>query len=327
MLKIGINRNSRLTKASRMVLCSLVLFFIVNFELQLTPKGIKAGNRELFAQHKIVAVVNNDAISQKDLDDFINYMRMQLIQQNPDQDVEKKIDALRPDILERLIEDRLIVQEAKRSEVKIDADRIKEKMTQMKQRYRSDREFQDSLAKQGMVEADMEARLRDQLYMYNIIEAKVKSKVRVKPEEVTDYYYKNIDTFTIPEQRDCEYLIFTDEAQAAEAARMLKTNPDLKEAAAKYSLKIESLSGRQNGELKKEIEDVVFKLKKDECSDVVKIGEKFYIFKLNAISLYKQQSLSEIQDSIYSLLQEKRMQEEMVKFIDEIKKKSYIKIF
>lgn len=289
------------------------LFWIFNF------------NSSSLAQDKISAIVNNEVITQKDLDDFINYVRMQLSQDNTPENVERKIEKMKPDLLDRLIEDRLLIQEAKRSEIKIDPDRIKERIAQMKMRYHSDKEFQDSLAAQGLVEADIQERIKEQLYMYNLIEGKIKPKVKVNPEEVTDFYYKNIENFTISEERDFEYIIFDDEAKAQDAAEKLKNNRDWNEVAKKYSLTINKLSGRLNGELKKDIEDAVFKLKKDEASDVVRIGDKFYIFKVNNIVLFRQQSLSEVQDSIYSLLRDRKMQEEMVKFIDELKKKAYIK--
>jgi len=37
-----------------------------------------------FAAERIVAVVNNEAITQKDVDDFVNFMRVQLSQQITD---------------------------------------------------------------------------------------------------------------------------------------------------------------------------------------------------------------------------------------------------
>ncbi len=70
----------------------------------------------------------------------------------------------------------------------------------------------------------------------------------------------------------------------------------------------------------------VFSLKPSETSSPIKIEDDYYVFKLENIIPPRQQNLSEVQDSIYNLLSEKKMQEGMAKWLDELKKQSYTKI-
>ncbi|MCM8781050.1 MAG: SurA N-terminal domain-containing protein, partial [Candidatus Omnitrophica bacterium] len=91
-----------------------------------------------FAQNKIVAIVNNDVITQKDLEGFINFARIQLAAEYQGEELENKVQSLRPDLLDRLIDDRLLLQEAKNNNIKIDETRIKAKIEQIKRRYASD---------------------------------------------------------------------------------------------------------------------------------------------------------------------------------------------
>ncbi len=81
----------------------LLIIFTAAYSLQFTAYN-------LFAQDKIAAIVNNDIITQKDLDDFLNFMRIQLSQDYSGKELENKIQAMKPDLLDRLIEDRLILQ-------------------------------------------------------------------------------------------------------------------------------------------------------------------------------------------------------------------------
>ena len=67
------------------------------------------------AKDKIVAVVNKEVITQKDLTDFMNFMRLQLSREFSGEVLEKKLSSLETDLLDRLIEDRLVLQEAKRT--------------------------------------------------------------------------------------------------------------------------------------------------------------------------------------------------------------------
>src|SRR3989338_6450398 len=69
----------------------------------------------LFAQDKIVAIVNNEVITQKDLDDFLNFMRMQYAQELKGRELENKIQSMKIVLLDKLIEDRLMLQDAQKT--------------------------------------------------------------------------------------------------------------------------------------------------------------------------------------------------------------------
>jgi parvulin-like peptidyl-prolyl isomerase len=86
------------------------------------------------------------------------------------------------------------------------------------------------------------------------------------------------------------------------------------------------MSASYKGELRKDIEDVIFKLGIGEVSQPVKIENKYYIFKLENIAPPKQRILSEAQEIIHDHLFERKTEEELTKWLDELKKKSYIKI-
>jgi len=71
---------------------------------------------------------------------------------------------------------------------------------------------------------------------------------------------------------------------------------------------------------------VVFALPPGGVSDPVKIDNAYYVFKiLKVIPGYKQE-LVEAQNTINRILFERKMQEKMVEWIEELKKKAYIKI-
>ena len=278
------------------------------------------------AEDKIIAIVNKDIITQKDLNDFINFMRVQLMTEYKAEQLENKIQSIKSDLLQRLIEDRLILQEAKKEDIKVDETRVKGRINELKERYPSDTEFQESLKQQGLVQADLELKTREQLLMYSIVDIKIKSKIVVNPKEVTDFYEKNKQNFIIPEQREFELISVNEQELAQEISHKLKTGEPFADLAKKYSLSVNNFTGRKGGEFKKEIEDVVFNLKEAEISQPLKIEDQFYIFKLNNIIPYKQKNLTEVQDQIQALLFNEKMEEGLARWLDELKKKSYIKI-
>ncbi len=294
-----------------LLLVFLVVFFFIN----------SAG-----AKDEIIAIVNQDAITSKDFTDFLNFMRLQLSQQYKGKELEDKMATAKADLLNRLIEDRLILQEAKKSNIVIDDARIKSRINEAKRDYPTDAQFQAELMKQGLTQADIEKKIEEQFMMFNIVEKEVRSKIFIKPEEITDFYLKNKKAFNSGEGRELEAISLENMDLARTVAYSLKSGAKLSDLAARYPLTLNRLNVNQGDELRKEIEDVVTKLGLNEVSEPVEIGGKFYIFKLINITPSKELALGQVQERIRNILLEQRMQESLTRWLDELKKNSYIKI-
>ncbi len=280
----------------------------------------------LYAQDKVVAIVNNEIITQKDLDDFFNFIRMQYSRQLKGKALEEKISSMKQDLLKRLIEDRIMLQKAKDEKIVIEPARVKAKINEIKKRYAQESDFQRELGQQGLVEADLENKIREQMLTYSIIEQKVRSKIVIRPDEITSFYNQNKQQFLKPEERILTVLILQDEDIAKTVSYQLRLGSKLEDLATKYPFTTDILSASQGQELRSEIEDTVFKLGIKEVSSPVKVGPQYYVFKLDNIIASKQMSLAEAQDKIQAFLFEKKLQEALVKWLDDLKKQSYIKI-
>ncbi len=280
------------------------------------------------AQDKIIAIINNTVITQKELSDFLSFMRLQLASEKEytSEELNNKLQSIKQDLLEKLIEDKLILQEARKNNVKIEESLIKARVLQIKKRYKSDEEFQRSLAIQGLTEADIEEKIRDQALMYSIIEQKVKSQITISPSEITDFYYANIEEFKFPEERDLQYIKTTDKNVAQEIENSINNGQELASAAGGHKLEVNTLKASSKEELKIQLKEAVFKLDKGKFSEPILIDDYYYIFKLLEITLARQQSLSEVQDSIHRFLFERKMQEKLTSWLEELKKNSYIQI-
>ncbi|MCX5698078.1 MAG: peptidyl-prolyl cis-trans isomerase [Candidatus Omnitrophica bacterium] len=304
-----------------------IINFIILFTLVFLPTYyLLSANYCLYAQDKVIAVVNNEIITQKDLADFLNFIRLQYSRQFQGKALEEKVDSMKKDLLQRLIEDRLILAQAKLDKITMEPSRVKAKIDEVKKRYGSESDFELDLAKQGLVRADLEKKIGEQLLMYNLVEQKVRSKVMIRPDEITSFYAQNKRQFLKPEERVLTLIISQDEAIAKTVSYQLRLGTKLELLAAKYAFTTDKLSALAGQELRPEIEDTVFKLGLGEVSNPVKIGAQYFIFKLDDIMGSQQLSLSQAQDKIKEYLFEKKMQEELAKWLDELKKQSYIKI-
>jgi parvulin-like peptidyl-prolyl isomerase len=280
----------------------------------------------LYAQDKVVAIVNNEIITQKDLNDFLNFVHLQYAHELEGKALEDKMGAMKKDLLQRLIEDRIMLQQAKNEKISIEPARVKAKIDEIKKRYSEESEFEQDLAREGLVQADLENKIREQMLMYNIVDQKVRAKVEIRPDEITSFYNQNQRQFLKPEERALTVIILPDEELAKTVSYQLKLGTKLEELAGKYPFTTDKLSAFQGQNLRSEIEDIVFKLGMAEISDPIKIDQQYYVFRLDDIIGSQQLSLIQAQDKIRSYLFEKKLQIALAKWLDELKKQSYIKI-
>jgi foldase protein PrsA len=280
----------------------------------------------VYAEDKIIAIVNNEVITQKDLADFLNFMRIQLSAEYKGRDLENKIQSIKQDLLGKLIEDRLILRQAKDSNIKPDPARVKARLAEIKKRYSSDLQFQQILMSQGLTQADVEKKISEQLMTLSIIDQQIRNKIVVNPSEVTDFYQKHPQELAVPEERVLEAIAVDKEEVARAIYKELKSGADVKTTADKYGLPVDNFTAARNGSLNPDVEETVFKMALGDVSGPIKIQEVFYILKLEKINLPRNPALPEVQDKIYGFLYEKKMQEAFKKWLDELKAQSYIKI-
>ena len=304
----------------------IINFFILFVFVFLPAYYLPFAGRCLYAQDKVIAVVNNEVITQKDLMDFLNFIRLQYSRQLQGKALEEKINSMKQDLLQRLIEDRLILQQAKLDKTSAEPSRIKSKIEEIKKGYASESVFEQDLAKQGLVRADLENKISEQMLMRNLVEQKVRNKVVIRPDEITSFYAQNKSQLLKPEERLLTLFILQDEETAKALSYQLRVGAKIEELATKFAFTTDKLSVVLGQQLRPEIEATVFKLGLGEISSPVKVDTQYFIFKLDEIVGSRQLSLIQAQDQIRAYLFEKKMQEELTKWLDELKKQSYIKI-
>ena len=278
-----------------------------------------------YAQDKIVAVVNNEVITDKDFEDFISFTRLQMSEQSGERELDSRIDRMRSGLLDKMIEDRLIIQAARKNDIKIDENRVKARLKEIKSRYASTQEFLDDLMKHGLVQDDIERKIRDQLSMFTIVDQKVRDKIIVRPDEVTAYYNRHLDEFESPEERQLDVITANNEDTAAAVMHDLKRSVKIADIKVRYPVSVNSITAKYGSDLDASIEESVFALKAGEVSQPLLTGGKYYVFRVNSVIPKRNAQLGELQEKIHSRIFDDKLQEEMRKWIDELKTKAYIK--
>ena len=281
----------------------------------------------------IVAVVNNDIITQRELTDYYETIYFQLKSDGRnDTEIEKMMPDLQKNGIKNLIEDKIMLSEANRIGLEIRKELVDKKVADIQKQYASEQAFLDALLQDGNSITDLRNKVTDQLKIKYLIEEDVKSKIFVNPQEVTDYYKSNFEQYQKPERVDLEstYIPFGDvpaeaKTKAEQALAQIKEGKEFAEVAKEFS-KSPSIGVLAKGEMLPEIENAVMQLKEGETSSIIETTNGLYIFKLKTKLPSEVSSLEEVKDEISRLIFQKKYKQRYLEWLDKLKKNAYIDI-
>src|SRR3989338_3025144 len=241
------------------------------------------------ADDTIVAVVNDDVVTLHDLHNYYNSIYLQLWAEGmPKEEIEKKMAGMKQDGLEQLIEDRLIIQTAKKKGVEIRDKIIDERLEEIQKRYPSEQDFLTALTRDGATITDLRTKIQERFLIQYIVDLEVRSKIFVNPQEVTEYYNAHLTEFAKSARANLDSIfipfknVLRDEARqkAMEAMDLLKQRKDFREVARQFS-STPSVGIVTKGELIPEIESKVFTLNTiGEMTDPIETETGIFIFQL-----------------------------------------------
>jgi peptidyl-prolyl cis-trans isomerase SurA len=152
---------------------------------------------------RIVAIVDEEAILQSDLDREVELFRME--QEYNGRPMPADPVQVRREMLERLIESKLIIAAAKQAEMTVDQEAIdqsvEQKIQQFVEHFGSMEALRRELLRSGMTLEDYRARmasqLRDQQYLRLVVGRFIRPDIEVMENEVRDYYLEHLDEMPV----------------------------------------------------------------------------------------------------------------------------------
>ena len=134
---------------------------------------------------RVVAVVNDDIISRSELDARLKRVREQLRQSGT---TPPPPNALRRQVLERLILMRLQLQLARNSGIRVDDARLNRTIQRIaEQNELSLREFRDALERDGYDFAQFREEIRDDIMIAEVRRRRVENQINISQRDIDDY--------------------------------------------------------------------------------------------------------------------------------------------
>ena len=282
----------------------------------------------------IIAIVNDDVITLKDLRQYIGSVASQLrVENKSPQEIQQIMGEYEQKGLDKLIEDKLILAAANDKGIEVRDDIVNKRLAEIKARYSGEEDFLKAINTEGLTVSDLKQKLTDQLKVKYEIDMEVRDKIFINPQDVTAYYNDHTSEFGHKPMVNLQSIFISfskhskqeAESRAGEARSRLMAGEDFDKVFQKYS-EGSSVGEVEQGQMVDLIENVVFSLKLDEVSDPISVENGVYVFKAIGISQAKQKDLAEVKDQIYSKLLDEKFQSKFKEWVDKLRKKAYVEI-
>jgi peptidyl-prolyl cis-trans isomerase SurA len=261
-------------------------------DTRLTPPARPGGVVQL---DRIVAVVNNEVITAGELNDQVQLVLRQLQKQGAQPPAQ---DVLQKQILERLINTLLQVQEAKETGIRVDDSTLDKTLQRLADENSvSMTDFRRLIEQDGIVWQKFRQDIRNEVMISRLQEREVEGNVAVTEAEVdtqlsieardasTDQEYRLAHILVLVPEQATSAQVETRRKRALQALSELRKGADFATVSAQFSDAPDALQGgnlgwRASGRVPAIFLEALNTLKAGETSDILRSANGFHIVKL-----------------------------------------------
>ncbi len=243
-------------------------------------------------------------------------------------------------VMKDIFEQLLMLSRADQLKIQISPSEIEDAVERTMQNFgiKNQAEFQAALQSSGMTEAKLRARLEKTLLTQKVMGEEVYSRVSLDEEDLRRYYQSHAEDFQVPQRLNLQEVVVLESGGlndedlallAEEIRQQLSTGRDIEEVIAPYSEEgvstgVVDLGWVKVGDLNQDLEEAVWGLETGGVSPAVEARGGLHILVVAEREEARLLDFLEVQDQIRSIEQGRLMQDEMEKYVAELKNNSYI---
>jgi peptidyl-prolyl cis-trans isomerase SurA len=279
--------------------------------------------------NKIVAVVNGEMITLHELrmHTAAEMARQRMDPKNP------KAEEVQKEILDALINDILLRQEARRFKVSVsDAEVRVEVNNAIARTGRTPGQFEADLKAQGITMEMYNERMRNNLLRMRMSTFMVDRKVFVTPEEVADFFDKNPDMFQGERTADFSVIMLPERVDAQGIYRQIRAGTlSFEDAARRHSAEPNAqdgglVRGVPYDRLPPEMQKLLSSLSDGGISQLLRTAGGFYVFRRDAINEAKPLTFQEARPYIEEILLAPLREERAKEYVGQLRSRAVIDI-
>ena len=288
---------------------------------------------------RVIAVVNNDAITLAELQEAIAVYR------HENQQAPEPTDELVQQFLRRMIESRLQLQEAERDKIVVDEPEVEEELAERikKVNVKSREEFERLIKAQGLTLEALKKRMRDGIKVSRLIRRKVTARVSVTDAEIAKYLEANRQKLETGLSYHARHILLVPEGADTEAgweaarikAELLRTQlrqgADFVELARQHSRDASAKDGGdlgtlKRGELAQDVETQILALQPGEISKPYRSQLGYHVFRLESKEGLEGEALVRAQAQIREILFREKYEVRLDAWLKELKQRAIIEV-
>ena len=296
---------------------------------------------------EIVARVNNEIITQSEYEKAKVAAADEAKQDcqghcTPEQ-LQIAIEDRQKNALRDLIDQSLLVQRGKDMGLSVEPDVIK-KLDQIRiqNNINSMEDLEKAVSASGVNWEDFKNNIRNGVLTQRVISSEVGSHITIGHDEIEKYYNEHKSEFVRPEQVALRSIEVNTEKKSPEeivelkkkaetTLKRIKDGEDFGEMAKRFSDGSTAKQGGflgvyKRGELSKELEEVVFKMRKNDITDVMDTKQGFLILQVLEHYDEGEQTLAKVEPEISEKLYSARMEPAMREYVKTLREQSYVVI-
>ncbi len=296
---------------------------------------------------QLVAIVNDDTITYSEMRKVLNPIYAQYQKAFQGEELFNKMIKAKNEVLNQLIENKLLAQEARKRDIQINPKEIDEHIEKIRARFPSADEFERVLASEGLGLDQLRKSVDEQYLIRAMVQRELAPRAVVGPGEGEAYYKANAAKFKDEELVQAAHIMVkksdtspaegsADPADKAfekikEAKADLDKGMDFEAAAKKYSEAADAPKGGDlgffgRGKMIQEIEDVAFRMKVGQTSDIIKTPKGYHLVKVIAKRAARDVPMAEVQKQIETELFQQKTETLRKQLVEDLKKKAFVKI-
>lgn len=289
---------------------------------------------------RVIAVVNTEVITWSELYQMMEYEATDQLKGLTEEERRKVFKENEALFLDKLIDFKLQIQEAKRLGLGVEEDEIQEAIENIKKKYSmNDKEFEESLKKEGLTLEEYKRRLSEQMLISKFVNYQIRNKVVVSEDEVKSFFEKSNRELLDSESFKIRQIFFTRpkddtdrkaiEDRAAAVMQKLKEGEDFSVLSREYSEDPSAQSGGdigivKKGDLSKKFVDVLSTMKTGDFSEPFWTEKGLHIVKLD--DKVPAPDIEKIKEKVRRQLAEDNISKRYRSYIKGLREKAHIEI-
>jgi len=292
---------------------------------------------------RIVAVVNNDIITQTELNVVMAPYLQKINSTNmPAEQRDRLVAQIRSDVLDQLIDKKLAEQQIRAQRIVVGDDMVSMTIERIKKDQNlTDAEFSQALAKDGWTISTYRGHLKEQMLRSQLIDRMVKSRIVITEQDIRRYYDANkekggsiytIRNIVLPYRTPITAESRKEaETQMTTILQQLQNGILFELLARQYSVAENAVDGGKLGSIPfssfvKPLQDLFQNVKPGEHAGPIDAGESLQLFYVESISQTQLDEYEKERQSIEGKLYEKALDERYKEWIDTVRKQAHVKI-